>query len=250
MHIGDISKIDGAKIPFVDVVTGGSPCQDLSIAGKRAGLAGTRSGLFMEQIRIIKEMQEASGATCPRYMVWENVPGAFSSNKGKDFAAVLEETIRIVEPEAPNIEVPEKGWPTWGCYGRGMTLRTEVGKRLSLMREIPTKRLHEIADAEKDGRCIILPCKVGDKMQYMDDADSMGVEIVEKIVVEIETDSGIYSVDELGPEDFKSPQSSDNEEKEAFECPNEIKELSPRAQKLYSDLVTGKALYWEGEQDG
>ena len=128
MHIGDISKIDGAKIPFVDVVTGGSPCQDLSIAGKRAGLAGTRSGLFMEQIRIIKEMQEASGATCPRYMVWENVPGAFSSNKGKDFAAVLEETIRIVEPEAPNIEVPEKGWPTWGCY-RDMDGRWSVAWR-------------------------------------------------------------------------------------------------------------------------
>lgn len=115
-HLGDITKLNGAEIPFVDVITGGSPCQDLSIAGKRAGLAGERSGLFMEQIRVIKEMREASGTAYPRYMVWENVPGAFSSNKGKDFAAVLEETIRIVEPEAPCIEVPEKGWPTWGCY--------------------------------------------------------------------------------------------------------------------------------------
>lgn len=115
-HLGDITKLNGAKIPFVDVITGGSPCQDLSIAGKRAGLAGERSGLFMEQIRVIKEMREASGTTYPRYMVWENVPGAFSSNKGKDFAAVLEETIRIVEPEAPSIEVPEKGWATWGCF--------------------------------------------------------------------------------------------------------------------------------------
>lgn len=114
-HLGDITKLNGGKIPFVDVITGGSPCQDLSIAGKRAGLSGERSGLFMEQIRVIKEMREASGTTYPRYMVWENVPGAFSSNKGKDFAAVLEETIRIVEPEAPCIEVPEKGWPTWGC---------------------------------------------------------------------------------------------------------------------------------------
>lgn len=128
VHLGDISKIDGAKIPLVDVVTGGSPCQDLSIAGKRAGLSGERSGLFMEQIRVIKEMREASGTTCPRYMVWENVPGAFSSNKGKDFAAVLEETIRIVEPEAPNIEVPEKGWPTWGCY-RDMDGRWSVAWR-------------------------------------------------------------------------------------------------------------------------
>ena len=107
--------------------------QDLSIAGKRAGLAGARSGLYMEQIRIIKEMRErdmASGRTGefvrPRYMVWENVPGAFSSNRGKDFAAVLEEAIRIAEPEAPDIEVPEKGWNTWGGY------HDEVGGRWSV----------------------------------------------------------------------------------------------------------------------
>lgn len=122
-HIGDITKIDGATIDPVWCVTGGSPCQDLSIAGKRAGLAGARSGLFMEQIRVIKEMREhdrqlgRSGELIrPRYMVWENVPGALSSNKGRDFAAVLEETIRLVEPEAPGVEVPAKGWPTWGGY--------------------------------------------------------------------------------------------------------------------------------------
>lgn len=121
IHLGDITKIHGGEAPVVDVVIGGSPCQDLSIAGKRAGLAGARSGLYMEQIRIIKEMRDrdmASGRTGefvrPRYMVWENVPGAFSSNGGKDFAAVLEEAIRIAEPEAPDIEVPEKGWNTWG----------------------------------------------------------------------------------------------------------------------------------------
>ena len=119
-HLGDITKINGAEIETVDVITGGSPCQDLSIAGKRAGLAGARSGLFMEQIRIVKEMRahdKANGRTGdmvrPRFMVWENVPGAFSSNKGRDFAAVLEEIIRIAEPEAPDIEVPEKGWNTW-----------------------------------------------------------------------------------------------------------------------------------------
>lgn len=124
-HIGDITKIDGDTIEPVWCVTGGSPCQDLSIAGKRAGLAGARSGLFMEQIRVIKEMREhdkqlgwAGELIRPRYMVWENVPGALSSNKGRDFAAVLEETIRIVEPEAPGIEVPEKGWPTWGVPQR------------------------------------------------------------------------------------------------------------------------------------
>lgn len=132
-HLGDITKINGAEIEIVDVITGGSPCQDLSIAGKRAGLAGARSGLFMEQVRIVKEMREhdrANGRTGdmvrPRYMVWENVPGAFSSNKGRDFAAVLEEIIRIAEPEAPDIEVPEKGWPTWGGY------HDEVGGRWSV----------------------------------------------------------------------------------------------------------------------
>lgn len=108
--------------------------QDLSIAGKRAGLAGARSGLFMEQVRIVKEMREAdkrNGRTGdmvrPRYLVWENVVGAFSSNRGKDFAAVLEEIIKIVEPEAPSIEVPEKGWPTWGGY------HDEMGGRWSVV---------------------------------------------------------------------------------------------------------------------
>lgn len=132
--MGDICKINGAEIEPVWCITGGSPCQDLSIAGKRAGLAGARSGLFMEQVRIVKEMREADkryGRTGdmvrPRYLVWENVVGAFSSNKGKDFAAVLEEIIKIVEPEAPGIEVPEKGWPTWGGY------HDEMGGRWSVV---------------------------------------------------------------------------------------------------------------------
>lgn len=137
LHLGDITKIHGGEAPVVDVVIGGSPCQDLSIAGKRAGLAGARSGLYMEQIRIIKEMRArdmASGRTGefvrPRYMVWENVPGAFSSNGGKDFAAVLEEAIRIAEPEAPDIEVPEKGWNTWGGYHDEMGGRWSVAWRV------------------------------------------------------------------------------------------------------------------------
>lgn len=137
LHLGDITKIHGGEAPVVDVVIGGSPCQDLSIAGKRAGLAGARSGLYMEQIRIIKEMRArdmASGRTGefvrPRYMVWENVPGAFSSNGGKDFTAVLEEAIRIAEPEAPDIEVPEKGWNTWGGYHDEMGGRWSVAWRV------------------------------------------------------------------------------------------------------------------------
>ena len=119
IHLGDITAISGYIAPPVDCVIGGSPCQDLSIAGKRAGLAGARSGLFMEQIRLIKELRNADiqrGRTGqfirPRFMLWENVPGAFSSNKGEDFRAVLEETIRIAEPDAPDIPLPKKGrWP-------------------------------------------------------------------------------------------------------------------------------------------
>lgn len=137
LHLGDITKIHGGEAPVVDVVIGGSPCQDLSIAGKRAGLAGARSGLYMEQIRIIKEMRDRDrrmGRTGefvrPRYMVWENVPGAFSSNGGKDFAAVLEEAIRVAEPEAPDIEVPEKGWNTWGGYHDEMGGRWSVAWRV------------------------------------------------------------------------------------------------------------------------
>ena len=124
-HVGDITKLNGAELPVVDVITGGSPCQDLSVAGKRAGLAGERSGLFMEQIRIVKEMREhdrqcngrTGFLTRPRFMVWENVPGAFSSNKGEDFAAVLTEIIKICEPEAPDVQVPEGGkWPKAGLF--------------------------------------------------------------------------------------------------------------------------------------
>lgn len=121
-HLGDITKIDGHKVPIVDIITGGSPCQDLSVAGKREGLAGERSGLFMEQIRIIKEMREESGKTAidirhirPRYMVWENVAGAFSSNKGEDFRCVLEETAKIVDKNAI-IPGPKNGkWSPSGC---------------------------------------------------------------------------------------------------------------------------------------
>ena len=123
IHLGDITKIKGDEIPVVDVITGGSPCQDLSVAGKRAGLDGERSGLFMEQIRVVKEMRNkdaddgrARELIRPRYMVWENVPGAFSSNQGKDFQAVLTEIVRIVEPNAPDVPLPEGGkWPKSGC---------------------------------------------------------------------------------------------------------------------------------------
>lgn len=134
IHLGDITKIRGCVAPVVDVMIGGSPCQDLSIAGKRAGFSGERSVLLLEQIRVIKEMRYVDslrGRTGkfirPRYMVWENVPGAFSSNGGKDFGAVLTETVRVVEPEAPPVPVPEKGWPTSGCLmGDGWSVAWRV----------------------------------------------------------------------------------------------------------------------------
>jgi DNA (cytosine-5)-methyltransferase 1 len=123
-HLGDITKLNGAEIPFVDIITGGSPCQDLSIAGKRKGLAGERSGLFMDQMRLIKEQRNetkrlfdkgAIDSVRPRFMVWENVPGAFSSNKGEDFRCVLEETAKVVQGDARIPGPPNGKWPHSGC---------------------------------------------------------------------------------------------------------------------------------------
>ena len=123
-HVGDITKLNGAELTPVDIVTGGSPCQDVSVAGKRAGLAGERSSLFMEQIRLIKEMRAADErrnretgtalAVRPRHMVWENVPGAFSSKDGEDFRTVLEEAIRIVDD---SISVPRPPGGAWKSAG-------------------------------------------------------------------------------------------------------------------------------------
>lgn len=99
-HLGDICDIDGSQLEPVDVVTFGSPCQDLSVAGKRAGLAGERSGLFHQAVRVIREMRKASHGLYPRFAVWENVPGAFSSNKGNDFHQVLRELISVTDEKA------------------------------------------------------------------------------------------------------------------------------------------------------
>lgn len=100
IHLGDITKIHGDQIEPVDCITFGSPCQDLSIAGHRAGLAGGRSGLFVEAVRIIKEMRKATNGMYPTFAIWENVPGAFSSNGGEDFRTVLEELARVEQPDA------------------------------------------------------------------------------------------------------------------------------------------------------
>ena len=111
-HYGDVSRMDGAEVEPVDIITFGSPCQDMSIAGKRAGLGGSRSNLFYEAIRIVKEMRCATDGNYPRYIVWENVPGAFSSNKGADFQSVLEEICSVkgykIDPARP------ARWPAAG----------------------------------------------------------------------------------------------------------------------------------------
>ena len=134
-HLGDISKVNGAEIEPVDIITFGSPCQDLSVAGKRAGLKHedngddetTRSGLFMEAVRIIKEMRKATNGEYPKFCCWENVPGAFSSNNGQDFRIVLEELIKIAEPYAVMPEVPNKGWAYADSFsGDGWSLAYRV----------------------------------------------------------------------------------------------------------------------------
>ena len=130
-HVGDITKLNGETLPLVDVICGGSPCQDLSVAGQRRGLAGERSGLFMEQVRIVKEMRnvdEKRGLpdhlVRPRYLVWENVPGAFSSAGGEDFRAVIEEIVRIKD-SAGHVPRPDTG--RWESAGAAI-----LGDRFSL----------------------------------------------------------------------------------------------------------------------
>lgn len=123
-HLGDITKIHGDKIEPVDCITFGSPCQDLSIAGRRAGLAGERSGLFMEAVRIIKEMRSSTNGLYPTFSIWENVIGAFSSNGGEDFKAVLEELARVEQPDVSIPRPPRGGrWSKAGAIaGNGWSL--------------------------------------------------------------------------------------------------------------------------------
>lgn len=167
-NYGDITKISGYEVPPVDVVIGGSPCQDLSVAGLRKGLAGRRSGLFMDQIRIVKEMRENDrihGRTGddvrPRFMVWENVCGAFSSNGGKDFLAVLEETAHIADENAVIPEPPQGKWRNAGVImGDGWSIAWRVHdaqfwgvpqrrRRISLVADFAGGRAPEICFVRK-----------------------------------------------------------------------------------------------------
>ena len=156
-HLGDIKMIHGDHVEPVDCITFGSPCQDLSIAGSRAGLAGERSGLFMEAVRIIKEMRSSTNGLYPTFAIWENVPGAFSSNGGEDFRAVLEELARVEQPNA-SIPRPPRGsrWSKAGAIvGNGWSLAwrqldaqywgvPQRRKRIALVADFGGKRAAEI----------------------------------------------------------------------------------------------------------
>ena len=122
-HYGDISQMDGGKIEPVDIICFGSPCTDMSVAGRRAGLDGKQSVLFYQAIRIIKEMRCATNGQYPRWICWENVPGAFSSNSGRDFQAVLEAVIGIVEPRCLCLRKTDGPTPTatWETDGALLT---------------------------------------------------------------------------------------------------------------------------------
>lgn len=126
-HLGSVTDIDGADITPVDIVTFGSPCQDLSIAGKREGLGGERSGLFVQAIRIIREMRRKTNGKYPTFAIFENVPGAFSSHGGEDFRIVLEEFCKVVDEDA-SVPKPAKGkWNTAGCIvGDGYSIAWRV----------------------------------------------------------------------------------------------------------------------------
>ena len=155
-HVGDITKLHGGTLPPVDIITFGSPCQDLSVAsGKRLGLAGERSGLFLEAIRIIREMQEATNGEYPKFALWENVPGALSSSSRRDFKAVLE---AFTDAEVP---MPGSGrWANAGMVrGRGVDLAWCVYDAQYFGTAQRRRRIFLIADfrGERSGEILFVP---------------------------------------------------------------------------------------------
>ena len=149
-HYGDVSALNGAELPPVDIITFGSPCQDMSIAGKRSGLGGSRSSLFYEAVRIIKEMRCATNGKYPRFCVWENVPGAFSSNRGEDFRCVLESLCRVKD-ESVSVPRCEK-WANAGeILADGFSLAWRVLDAQYWGVPQRRKRIYLVADF--DGEC-------------------------------------------------------------------------------------------------
>ena len=148
-HLGDITKIDGAKIEPVDVVTFGSPCQDLSVAGKQKGLAGERSGLFLEAIRIIKEMRTATNGKYPTFIIWENVPGAYSSNKGEDFRTVLQEVASMLYLDLQTVGLAQE--PLWveDFQSLGERWTRNIGEYPNVVKESSLSQILEADVPEK-----------------------------------------------------------------------------------------------------
>lgn len=164
-HLGSVTDVDGAKVEPVDIITFGSPCQDLSVAGKQKGIHdGERSNLFFEAIRIIKEMRNATANKFPRFAVWENVPGAFSSNKGEDFRAVLSAFCSVIEPGTDVPGPARGGWRPAGCIvGRGYSVAWRIydaqywgvpqrRKRIYLIADFGSERAGEIL-FERESLC-------------------------------------------------------------------------------------------------
>lgn len=217
-HLGDVSMINGADIEPVDIITFGSPCQDMSVAGKRAGLKHTavgddettRSGLFLEAIRIIKEMRLETNGIYPRFAVWENVPGAFSSNKGEDFRTVLEEFIRISEPNAVMPAVPKAGWAYADCIsgnGWSVAYRTFDAQYWGVPQR--RRRIYLVADF-RGGRAGEILFKQEGLRGHITQSGTQGEEATENVGNGIKSDdragncSTAYSFDSLSSNSMKS----------------------------------------------
>ena len=216
-HLGSVTGVHGGDIEPVDIITFGSPCQDLSVAGKRAGLKHeangdeetTRSGLFMEAVRIIKEMRKATNGEYPTFAVWENVPGAFSSNKGEDFRTVLEELIKIVEPTAVMPAVPKNGWPYADSYcGDGWSLAYRVfdaqywgvpqrRRRIYLVLDLRGQRAGKVSFEREGVRGYFETFKTAGQGTAGDVADCSGADDCERKCV-------AYSFDSLASNSMKS----------------------------------------------
>lgn len=183
-HYGDVSSLNGADLPPVDIITFGSPCQDMSIAGKRSGLDGSRSSLFYEAVRIIKEMRCATNGKYPRFAVWENVPGAFSSNKGEDFRCVLESLCRVRD-ETVSVPRHEK----WSAAGNIVADGFSIAWRVldAQYWGVPQRRKRIFLVADFDGECA---GKILFESEGLSGYSAEGFKAWQRTTVAIESSSG------------------------------------------------------------
>lgn len=183
-HYGDVSSLNGAKLPPVDIITFGSPCQDMSIAGKRSGLDGSRSSLFYEAVRIIKEMRCATNGKYPRFCVWENVPGAFSSNKGEDFRCVLESLCRVRD-ETVSVPRHEK----WSAAGNIVADGFSIAWRVldAQYWGVPQRRKRIFLVADFDSECA---GKILFESEGLSGYSAEGFKAWQRTTVAIESSSG------------------------------------------------------------